>query len=130
MNQRTKKPGLWSAPWCASCASCGWRWSESAVVLMGLQVRSAYWFVRLATLGFAGAGVEVVVVPAVGGAGVMVSVELPPPPAEAAAAAGLVPGMWPPFDATQAANCAGEVTSTAIGMNPWRAPHSSEHWPK
>src|SRR6476619_4664332 len=36
MNQRVKKPGLWSASWCASCASCFLRCSESAVVLIYL----------------------------------------------------------------------------------------------
>src|SRR3954453_9518850 len=71
MNQRTKKPGLWSASWCASCASCGCRWSESAVVLMGLRVRSAYWFVRLETFLLFGAGaVFAVAVPDTAGAGV------------------------------------------------------------
>src|SRR3954454_14980147 len=95
MNQRTKKPGLWSAWPCASCASCGWRWSESAVVLMGQSFRSAYWFVRLATFGLAGAGVGVVVVPGVAGAGVTVSVVVPPPAAGALAAAGVGPGMCP-----------------------------------
>src|SRR4051812_45597422 len=37
MNQRTKKPGLWSASWCASCASCGFKLRASAVVLIELS---------------------------------------------------------------------------------------------
>jgi hypothetical protein len=45
-------------------------------------------------------------------------------------AAGFVPGIWPPLEATHCANFAGDVTSTAIGMKPWRAPHNSEHCPK
>ena len=39
-------------------------------------------------------------------------------------------GIVPPLAATHAANTAGVTASTAIGMKPWRAPHSSEHWPK
>src|SRR5919107_5655924 len=104
MNQRVKKPGLWSAA-CASCASCGWRWSVSAVVLMSLLIRSAYWFVRLATFGFFAAGAGLLfAVPGVAGAGVTVSVLVPP--VVGGAAAGWAPGMWPPLCATQAANCA------------------------
>ena len=49
--------------------------------------------------------------------------------AEAAAAGAASPGILPPFDFTHSANLAGETTSTAIGMKPWRAPQSSEHWP-
>jgi hypothetical protein len=39
------------------------------------------------------------------------------------------PGMVPPLAATHRAKSAGGTTSTAIGMKPWRAPQSSEHWP-
>src|SRR3954471_2607816 len=38
MNQRTKKPGLWSASSCASCASCGFKLRASAVVLIELSL--------------------------------------------------------------------------------------------
>ena len=69
--------------------------------------------------------------PAVGAAaGAAAAVALAGVARRRGAAAGLAPGMWPPFEATHCANCAGGTTSTAIGMKPWRAPHSSEHWPK
>src|SRR5690349_13167616 len=44
--------------------------------------------------------------------------------------AGLAPGSFPPLDAIHWVNWAGVTTSTLIGMKPWRAPQSSEHWPK
>src|SRR6476469_3167817 len=73
MNQRTKKPGLWSASWCASCASCDFRCRASAVVLMGVESVS-YWFARLAASGFAGAGAGLAVaLPGTPGAGVVIS---------------------------------------------------------
>src|SRR5438270_13713942 len=105
MNQRTKNPGLWSASWCASCASCGWRWSESAVVLMGLLIRYLAWVARLATLALVGAGVGVTAVPAVTGAMAFMLVSA----AAGAAAAGVAPGICPPFCATHVANSLGEV---------------------
>src|SRR5215217_7148256 len=104
MNQRTKKPGLWSASWCASCASCGLRFSASAVVLMGQAFRSAYWFVRLATSGLFGAGATFVrAAPGTAGAGGALPPALLLAVAGAGAAAGVAPGILPPFDPTQAA---------------------------
>src|SRR5437868_9245454 len=136
MNQRVKKPGLWSASWCAPCASCGWRWSESAVVLMGLRIRYLAWVARLATFWLFGAGAgdaafaAAGLVAVAGAAAATFDSETGEAAVLLGAAGTFAPGMCPPLDAIHCANLAGAVTSTAIGMKPWRAPHSSEHWPK